>query len=180
MRVAARYSSRAKRQETGQAPLSLSRATNNRGRGVEGEEEAEKWESKKWGTGRKGRVVVGGGGEQRVKYDSGIREIWDRNEGILWPRGPCTGTKAYLVLDWTWPPPFWYSTSAFHHHYLFFFFFFSCFFLFFLLLLLLLLVVAAEVGASLRNASPLFRCSVVGSVGPFAALSFLVGGPGVP
>lgn len=69
----------------------------------EEEGETEKWESKKWGTGRKGRME----GEQGVKYDSGIREIWDRDEeGSFGPGALCTGTKAYLVLDW--PPPFWY------------------------------------------------------------------------
>lgn len=52
-----------------------------------------------------------------VKYDSGIREIWDRDDGIRCARppwasvGPHAGTKAYLVPRLT--PPFWYSTSAF-------------------------------------------------------------------
>lgn len=51
---------------------------------------------------------------QRVKYDSRIREIWDRNEGILCPR-PLYGHKG-LSCPWIghWPSelPFWYSTSV--------------------------------------------------------------------
>lgn len=63
-----------------------------------------------WKTGGKERAERG----QRVKYDSRIREIWDRNEGILCPR-PLYGHKG-LSCPWIghWPSelPFWYSTSV--------------------------------------------------------------------
>lgn len=91
---------------------------------AEGMEDPKKWDNKKLGTLSGPRIDVGKIEEwderergRAVKYDSGIREIWDWDDGIRCPRppwapvGPRAGTKAYLVPRLT--PPFWYSTFTF-------------------------------------------------------------------
>lgn len=119
---------RAHRTIESNGPVST-RAANNR-RWLEGDREGrtELWtvpKSERAKNERRPEVAEGGrvwktrgkeraGRGQRVKYDSRIREIWDRNEGILCPR-PLYGHKG-LSCPWIghWPSelPFWYSTSV--------------------------------------------------------------------